>query len=116
MARSLVEGIIEVLNDIPSATRITSTISPATIVEGKSKMNIMRKIIVIGLYDLVYTGISNIIKPRAVPDITLRMPNNTESHNFMSLHTRRRIYRYKWEELPLDEYIIEIIETLADIE
>ena len=39
MVRSLVEGIIAVLNAFPSKKSVSSTISPATIVEGKPKMD-----------------------------------------------------------------------------
>ena len=31
----------------------------------------------------------------------------------MSIHTGRRIHGYKWEELPIDEYVIERVEALA---
>jgi len=33
---------------------------------------------------------------------------------FMSLHTGRRIHGYAWKELPIDEYVIAWVESLAD--
>ena len=108
MVRSLAEGIAEVLNTFPSTSRITDTISPAIIIEGKSKMNFQRKMIVFGSYTLVYIGTSNSNKPRAVPAIALRIWNNSGGHYFTSLHTCKISHACEWEELPLDEHIIEI--------
>ena len=116
MVRSLVEGITDVLNAFPSKNGITQTISPATIVEGKPKMDLQRKVIVFGSYALVYIGTTNTSKPRAVPAIALRRSNNTGGHYFMSLHTGRRIHGYEWEELPIDEHVIERVEDLAESE
>ena len=116
MVRSLVEAIIEVLNAFPSKNAITTTVSPATIVEGKPKMDFKRKMIAFGSYALVYTGTSNNNKPRAVPAIALKMSNTAGGHYFMSLHSGKRIHGYKWEELPIDEHIIERVESLAEKE
>ena len=73
MVRSLVEGIIAVLNAFSSKNAVSSTISPATIVEGKAKLDLKRKMIPFGAYALVYTLTTNDNKPRAVPAIALRM-------------------------------------------
>ena len=92
MVRSLVEGIIAVLNSFPSKNPVSSTISPATIVEGKPKMDFKRKMIPFGAYALVYTRTRNDNKPRAVLAIALRMSNSTGGHYFMSLHSGNRIH------------------------
>ena len=116
MVRSLVEGITDVLNAFPSKNGITDTISPATIIEGKPKMDLQRKVIVFGSYALVYTRTTNTNKPRAVPAIALRRSNNTGGHYFMSLHSGKRIHGYEWQELPIDEHVIEQVGDLAKTE
>ena len=114
MVRSLVEGIIAVLNAFPSKNAVSTTISPATIVEGKPKLDFKRKMIPFGAYALVYTGTTNNNKPRAVPAIALRMSNNAGGHYFMSLHTGKRIHGFQWDELPIDDHVIERVEALAE--
>ena len=42
MIRSLVEGIIEVMNAFPAKNGISETLRPATIVEGKPKFYFSR--------------------------------------------------------------------------
>ena len=116
MVRSLVEAIIEVLNAFPSKNAVSNTISPATIVEGKPKMDFKRQMIAFGAYALVYTGTSNDNNPRAVPAIALKMSNSAGGHYFMSLHSGRRIHGFKWDELPIDKHVIQRVEALAEEE
>ena len=114
MMRSLVEGIIAVLNAFSSKNVVSSTISPATIVEGKAKLDLKRKMISFGAYALIYTGTTNDNKPRAVPAIALKMSNSAGRHYFMSLHSGKRIHGFQWDELPIDEHVIERVEALAE--
>ena len=72
--------------------------------------------IAFGAYALVYTGTSNGMKPRAAPAIALRRSNNAGEHYFMSLRTGKRIHGYRWQELPLDEHMIERVEAMAEQE
>ena len=95
MVRSLVEGIIAVLNAFPSKNSISQTISPVTIVEGKPKMDLKKKMIPFGACALVCTRTTNDNKPRAVPAIALRMSNTTGGHYFMSLYTVKRTHGYQ---------------------
>ena len=95
MVRSLVEGIVAVLNAFPSKNAVSSTINPATIVKGKPKLDLKRKMISFGAYALVYTRTTNDNKPRAVPAIALRMSNSAGGHYFMSLHTGKRIHGFQ---------------------
>ena len=55
------------------------------------------------------------MNPRAVPVIALRISNST-GRCLMSLHVGQRIYSYSWEDLPIDEYVIEIVESLVETE
>ena len=72
--------------------------SPATIVEGKPKMDFKRDMVSFGAYTLVYTGTSNNNAPKAVPAIALQKSSHVGVHYFMSLHSSKRIHGYKWEE------------------
>ena len=75
MVRSLVEGVVNILNYFPSKNGLSNTLSPSTIVEGKPKMDFGRDMISFGSYALVYQGTSNNMKPSAFPAIYLKMPN-----------------------------------------
>ena len=65
---------------------------------------------------MVYTGTDYSMNTRAVPAIALRRSNSASGHYFMSLYTGKRIHGYKWKEIPVDEYVIERVETLAEEE
>ena len=41
------------------------------------------------------------------------MSNNAGGYYFMSLYTRKLIHSYKWDELPINEYVMERVEYLA---
>ena len=110
------EAIIEFLNTFPSKNAVSTTISPATIVEGKPKMDFKREMIAFGAYTLIYTGTSNNNNPRAVPAIALKMSNNAGGHYFMILYSSRRIHGFKWKELPIYEHVIKRVEALAEEE
>ena len=56
------------------------------------------------------------MQTRAVPGIALRASNTSGGHYFMSLYSGKRIHGYKWDELPVDEYVIERVESLAEQE
>ena len=80
MVRSLVEDVLDILNTFPSKNCISDTISPATIVEGKPKLDFSKPKISFGSYALVYTQTSNDMKTRAVPGIALRASNTAGGH------------------------------------
>ena len=114
MVRSLIEGIVDVMNAFPSEDGVSKTMSPSTIVEGKPKLDFGKGIISFGSYALVYTSTSNDMKSRAVPAIALKRSNNAGGHYFMSLYSGKRIHGYKWKELPVDDYVIARVEELAE--
>ena len=64
MVRSLIEGIVDILDAFPSKGSVSNTLSPSTIVEGKPKMDLSKNIIVFGAYALVYTDTKNDMKSR----------------------------------------------------
>ena len=75
MVRSLVEGMVAMMNTFPSKQGVSDTLSPSNIVEGKPKLDLKRKMITFGTYALVYTRTSNNMKARAVLGIALRRSN-----------------------------------------
>ena len=113
MVKSLVEGVVGMMNAFPSKQGISDTLSPSTIVEGKPKLDLKSKMITFGTYALIYVKTSNNMKSRAVPGIALRRSNSAGGHYFMSLHSGKRIHGYHWDELPIDEHAIERVESLA---
>ena len=72
MTRLVVELVIEMINVFPSKNGIIKKLSPATIVEGKEKLNLGVKIIPFGYYAMVSTGTSNSMKSRSVPHIAFK--------------------------------------------
>ena len=77
MVRCLVEGVVGILNDFLSKPEILTTLSPSTIVEGKAKLDLPRKMITFCTHALACTGTPNNIKPRATLAIALMSSNNT---------------------------------------
>ena len=94
MVRSLIEGIVHIINYFPSKTGILNTMSPAIIVEGRPKLDINKRKAAVDTYVLVYTVTYNDMKGSAVPVIVLRMSNNFDGYYFMSLYTDKCIHGY----------------------
>ena len=95
MVRSLIEDIVDVLNAFPSKNCVSDTISPATIVEGKPKLDFSKPKISFDSHAMVYTQTSNAVKNRAVPGISSCASNTTGCHYFMNLFSNRRMHAYK---------------------
>ena len=74
---------------------VSNTVSPATIVECKPKLDFSKPTISFGSYALVYTQTTNDMKTRSVPGIALRASNNAGGHYFMNLYSRKGIHGYK---------------------
>ena len=56
---------MDIINAFPSKNSISDTVSPATIVEGKPKLDFSKPKISFGSYALVYTQTTNDMKTRA---------------------------------------------------
>lgn len=87
--------------------------SLATIVTGKNAPDISRKRIPFGAYAMVRIGTTNSMKRRSVPAIAIKESNSNAGCYFMSLHTGRQIHSNQWEELPIDEDVIRMVEEQA---
>ena len=113
MVRALVACAIRWLNAFPMEDGISDTMSPSMIVEGKANPDLSHKRITFGSYAMVYIGTTNTMKRRSVPAIALNESNDRGGHYFMNLYTGKRLHSYAWEELPIDDDVIEQVEYLA---
>ena len=113
MTMSLIEHITDLLNLFPSKGSISQNMSPATIVEGKPKIDFKQKRLPYGAYAQVWIGTKNNMMQRAVPGIALKASNSKGGFYFMSLYTGKRINSYVWEELPISDKVIERVEEIA---
>ena len=116
MITSLMDHVISNLNNFPFKNSISSTISPATIVEGVPKPDFSHKRIAFGSYAIVWIRTTNDMKRRAVPAIALNQSNRQGGHYFMSLDTGKRIHSYHWDKVPIPKEVINRVEKLAKLE
>ena len=104
------------INIFPSKNGISKKIIHTTIVEGEEKLNLGVKIIPVKSYNMVYTGTTNTMRSRSVPGVSLKPSNNNGGQYFMSLYTGNKVQLYIWEELPIDDGVIQRVEQLAELE
>ena len=90
--------------------------SPAMILEGKSNIDLSIKRLEFGLHVMVHSGTAGNMSERSIPVIALKPSNNAGGHFFMSLYSGERIHGYNWDDLPIDEAVIEWVEQLASDE
>ena len=56
---------------------------------------------------MMYTGTENNMNSRTVPVISLKESNDMNGQYFMSLNTGKRIHSKNWDQLPIDEFVID---------
>ena len=113
MLISLAEYAVYWSNAFPPSNGVSTTLSPANIVLGRQKPNLNHKYITFGSYALVFVGTKNNMKSRSVPAIALKPSNEWGGYFFLSLITGKRIHAYAWEELPIDDDVVDRIHQLA---
>ena len=113
MTKSLIEGVIDMLNFFPSKNAIPDTMGPALLIERKQKIDLGKKQIEFGAYAMVYMGTKGNMKKRCVPAIALKASNEEGGYFFMSLYTGKRIHSYIGEEIPIDQDTIDRVDQLA---
>ena len=64
LRKSLIEGVINMLNFFTSKNAISDTMGPAILVEGKHKLDFGKKRIEFGAYAMVYIGTHNNMKKK----------------------------------------------------
>ena len=71
---------------------------PCCLVEEKNSTDLRMPGITFESYAIVYLGITNTMKHRSIPAITLGASNEHGGYYFMSLYTGRRINSNQWDE------------------
>jgi len=104
--------IVSVLNDFSHKNGISRNISQAAIVLGRPKLNCSNRTLSFG----AYCETTNDGTPRSVSSIALRPSNERGGYYFMSLDTGRRLHAHIWNELPISERIINLVQKLATAE
>ena len=56
---------------------------------------------------MVYTGTQNNMNSRTVPIISLKESNDMNGQYLMSLNTGKRIHSKHWDQIPIDEFVID---------
>ena len=92
---------------------MSELISPNSIIDGTSRLNLTKKYIGWGCYAQVWTGTDNTMGERTVGAVALRRSNNEGGFYFMNLETGKRIHLNQWTELPITQIIIDCVEMIA---
>ncbi len=113
MTQAMLHTVIYWLNSFLSTDGISKTMSPAAIVKGRGTPDFKHKRISFGAYALAYHQSSNTMERRRTPAIALEPANETGAYYFMSLITKRKFSAHDWDELPIDDEVINLVETMA---
>jgi hypothetical protein len=116
---SLVEYVIECLNDFPGKNGVSKTLSPAAIILGRGKRNCANLTIVPGAYAEIKEPTTNNMKYRSTGAIALKPSNDSGGYFFQSLTTGRKVHvpgEAAWTELPIPEHVIMRFEEMAEEE
>ena len=62
---------------------------------------------------MIYTGTDNNINSRTVPAISLKESKDMNGQYFMSLNTGKKIHSKHWDQIPIDELVIDKVKELA---
>jgi len=113
MVMSLIQNIVKWLNAFPSKGGISEELSPERIVTGASKPDCDRKRIPFGGYDMVYIGTENNINSKTVPVISLKESNDMNGQYAMSLITGKISHSKHWDQIPIDDFVIDKVKEFA---
>ena len=94
MTRSLIEGVIDILNFFPSENGISEDMAPSLIVEGRQKKYLSKKRVEFGAYVLAYVVTRNNMRKRGVPAIALKASNEVGGFYFMSPYSGKNPQLY----------------------
>ena len=111
MSKSLVEGMVGLLNDFSSKEGVSQTMNPAMIVTGAQMPDHNMKRIVFGSYAQVHMGTTNTMKHGSMSGIVLS--NEEGGTYFMSLLSGRQIHSHNWTETLINDEVIAKVEELA---
>ena len=89
---------------------------PYILVLRKANLNYNKKLIISRAYTLLCIGTTNNTKRRSVPTISPKEYNEYGRHYFISLHTGKFIHSIPWEEISIDEELIQSVEKSEERE
>ena len=64
-------------------------------------MDTRKKNIAFGSYVKVHIGTTDTMKIRYVPEISLKVSNDSGGYYFMNIFTRKQTHSYNWKEFPI---------------
>ena len=114
MVISLVDNSMFWLNAFPSTNGMSYTMSPERIVQEKQTVDMNIKRIFYGSFAMVFISTKNKMSRMIIPAIALNQSNMHGGHYFMSLYTGKRLHSYEWNELPISDEVVDIVEALAE--
>ena len=109
---SLMRNVAKWMNLFPNPNGISDKYSPANIIDGSPNPDFNRKRIPFGAYAMVYFGTNNTMAQRAVPAISL-YESSLQGNYFLTLDTGRKINSKKWDQLPINDDVIEQVNFFA---
>jgi hypothetical protein len=114
MIQDLIGGCVFWLNVFPNELGISDTMSPRTILSGKTIDYKRHCRIMFGAYAQVHEEHDNSLQTRTAGAIALRPTGNEQGgFYFMSLATGRRLNRNHWHELPMPKDVIDRVHKMA---
>jgi hypothetical protein len=114
MVQDLIGGCVFWLNSFPNENGVSRTVSPRTIMTGKTVDYNRHCKIMFGAYAQVHEEHDNSMQARTTGAIALRPTGNEQGgFYFMSLATGRRLNRNHWHELPMPQDVVDRVEVLA---
>ena len=83
-----VDHVTEMLNRFPSTEQgFLDTVSPAELINGLDKLDLLKKQIRFGGYAQIWGGTTNTLKERSIGAIALNRSNENGGWHFMALKT-----------------------------
>jgi len=96
------------LNDFPNKNGISTTMSPASIVLGRGKIDGNNLKATFRRCYEVYSGTDNTNKERCTSAICLRPSNSQGGYYFMNIETGKEIHGNRFMELSMPQNVIDI--------
>ena len=101
-------------NNFPNKNGISNTMSPASIVLGRGKIDGNNLKATFGrYYKVYYCSTDNTNKERRISAICLQPPNSQGGYFFMNIHTGKMIHKYRFTELSTPQHVIDKVHDLA---
>ena len=113
---SLIKQAVINLNNLPSTSGVSKTLSPSTIITGRASPDYNRIRLDFGTYCQVHDepNPSNTMRSRTTGAIALHESGNHQgSYYFMSLRTGKLLHRRNYTTLPLSNDIIDRVHAIA---